>query len=455
MKKRYLIALIVMLFTLSISYKFWLIFKTVTSAKFDFYIFVIIAFVSYLGGLKLTDYLADLKDIEHQSRIEISFVLIFFLILFIPMSHINKDIKSNNENRNLAKYKPLFVEKYKLNYNFGNDFNNWFNDRFNFRYPLFVLNNRFKLIFNPLLETKDAFYNRKTNFFGLKSHINYDAKIFTTELQNKAGLNLRKLNEFCENNNIKLYILVVSYSEDLYIEKLDIKKNKTNKIDSVISSVHEKAGIKIIYPINELKEAKKNGYVYYKTDHHWSEYGAYIGYHKLISEIRKDFSNVPIQKESDFNISYNTKICSEWDRNFGIGGTFHSYFPYLENNRDKILDVQYKYYDNKNKNLLKSEIIDLPKKKQKNFYYPNGADLRVLQIGTSMNENLLEFTPYSYKNLKYIRINGVKGIPNENEAFKIMKYHKREILSFKPDIMILCLVPYNFYNLDYMFKEAE
>lgn len=49
-------------------------------------------------------------------------------------------------------------------------------------------------------------------------------------------------------------------------------------------------------------------------------------------------------------------------------------------------------------------------------------------------KNLLQFLPYSAKEVKYLRLNNSQ-LPNK-ELYKFMKYYKKELLEFKPDIVI-------------------
>ena len=74
-----------------------------SSIKFDFKLFVIILILTFLLSYKLSDYVADFKSVKEKSRIEILFLTIFFIFLFIPMSNINQGDISKNENRTLAK----------------------------------------------------------------------------------------------------------------------------------------------------------------------------------------------------------------------------------------------------------------------------------------------------------------------------------------------------------------
>jgi hypothetical protein len=53
--------------------------------------------------------------------IDIVFVWIFCLLLFVPISNITLSEKSKHENRNLATYKPFIKDNWKVNYEFGKD----------------------------------------------------------------------------------------------------------------------------------------------------------------------------------------------------------------------------------------------------------------------------------------------------------------------------------------------
>ena len=80
----------------------------------------------------------------------------------------------------------------------------------------------------------------------------------------------------------------------------------------------------------------------------------------------------------------------------------------------------------------------------KGFTFPDGIH-KIMLIGTSQNENLLHFLPYSAAQLKYIRLNlgGVKEV----EQFKILKLYKKDILAFKPDILVLSITTDNLPQL--------
>ena len=451
LKKRYFIALGITIVLLCLTHHCWLGHKG--STHFDCLLFIIVLILGYLFSLKLTSYIADFKSIKNQSRIEIVFLSVFFILLFLPISHIDQSKISTSENRTLAKYSNLLTKNGKLNLEFGKKFDEWFNDRFFLRYDLINLNYMYKLLLNNEIKTNRITYTSSNNW-----------AIFNAYLPNKKTIpnnkypiilkKLNKFNKFCKKNNIKLYVLIVPPSEYLYQEQQIKEAQKPEDlkiINDKINILKQQADMEIIYPYEALKKASKKDWVAYKVDIHWTEYGAFIGYTELIKTIQKDYSDIIPVKKSDYKTFRSKKIRSDFNRKFYNGHTF-SIAPFLNIYANKILDTEYLYFENKNKNLLKFKTIDIEGARNKTFYYSKGSNYRVLEIGTSMNENLLQFTPYTFKNLKYIRLNTIKGIPNKEE-FKIMKYYKKDILDYKPDIIILCITPLNLKELQNIFVE--
>lgn len=101
--------------------------------KFEFELFVIITVISFLVLWKIVNYISNFKTIKQASRLDIIFLTLFFIILFIPMSHISKKDISTQENRTLTKWSGLITPNGEINFEFGKNFNEWYNDRFNFR----------------------------------------------------------------------------------------------------------------------------------------------------------------------------------------------------------------------------------------------------------------------------------------------------------------------------------
>lgn len=453
MKKRYFIALGLTIGILYFTHHTWLGYKK--SPDFDYLLFIIISTLGYMVCFKITSYLADFKTIKHQSRIEILFLTAFFIMLFVPMSHINQGKIAKSENRQLAKWHSLIKKDGEINFNFGKDYENWFNDRFALRKNLIDLNYIYKFPINKKIETEKMYYYKDSNVVFNKGHIP-QKETFSKENIQPVAMELNKLNDFCNNHNIKLYVLIVPYNQYIYQQYAKDFANPEGlkKLNNNIKELQEKSDANIVYVYDELKKASEKDFVAFKTDHHWSEYGAFIGYQRIMKEIQKDFPDIKIAKESDFQITTSQKVRSDYDRAFFEGYAIKYLAPYLKLFSKTILDTKYKYYTHKNHKLLDITLINISGSREKIYSYPLGSRYKFLEIGTSMNENLLEFTPYTFKKTKYIRINNVKDRKSKEE-YKIMKYYKQEILDYQPDIIILCITPINLKRMKDIFVEEK
>ncbi len=416
--------------------------------KFDLKVFLIIGILSFLLFLKLTSYLADFKINKNVSRLDIIFLAICAALLFIPMFNINQDVKSGQENRNLAEWKPLFNKDNSINFNFGKDYESWIADRFGMRSLLISEYQRFQYAtVSRYYKTSKAYLDKKTNW---EFKLPLIANPLTSKQTDEIIDGLIEFDNFCKKNNIKLYLLVVPKKEYIYMQETFLPQNNTDNFKDPVEKIKEKTSIPVIYPFKELKEASKKDYVFFKTDHHWTDWGAYTGYKALMKEIKKDYPYLKEVKQEDFNISQNNLIRFDWERDFGIG---HTNRILLNRSKAlKILDTKYNYYTHKDEKNMKKTVLDVSKLRKKSFEYKNGADLEVWMTGTSQNEDLTEILPYTFKNTIYLRLNNVKDIPGSDE-FKILKRLKKNILDYKPDIIVLCITAGNLRALKNLASE--
>ena len=249
-----------------------------------------------------------------------------------------------------------------------------------------------------------------------------------------------------------MYVILTPYKGNIIYpstQKILVKDEYEHNIDKEIKKLNKNNNMHIINPINEIKEASKNNLMYFKTEHHWTDDGAFIGYQELMKEITKKHPDIKVLKEQDFNFSYNTKIRSEWDREYTWGrNTIITNMPL--NYKKKLHQTKYRYYTYKDYKLLETKLVNVPYRKTKDFYFPKGADYRVIVLGTSMSENLTEFIQYTFKHVHRIRINGVKKIPTKEE-YKILKYYEKEIMDYHPNIIVLCISYNNILHLRNIF----
>ena len=204
--------------------------------------------------------------------------------------------------------------------------------------------------------------------------------------------------------------------------------------------IKEHNGIDIIYPRREFMQKHKD-YVFYKTDHHWSEFGAFLGYRKLMEAMRKKYANLQILQEGDFNTFYDNRSRKGiYDKNFnrifikgsGCGG--------LGLKENCPLNYGYKYYNHKNRDLAKFK--DGPLNWSIHSYYAPGYDKNITILGNSFGGYWVEFLPFTFKRFQMLRVNNFEA--NVKNDYNMKRFEKH-ITDFKTDILVL-YIPSSYLN---------
>lgn len=377
------------------------------------------------GGIEKVDYL---------------FLAIFFPMLFIPMIGISDAVRSVRESRTLAK-KPALKDLFKEKSDYGRRYENWFNDHFCGRVPLINLHDVLRNKLSLLIQGKSVFYIKENRWDFLTYPLKLD---YEPSLLHSIPKNILEMNQFCVQNGIKLYILEVPSKEIIYKEVVkkyygfnEKKEMKASHTQETIRNEVRKHQIPYIYPYKALRDAAKSDFVFFKWTHHWTDWGAFIGYRELMKEINKDFPDMPVTSLDDYTKFRCTAIRDGYLDNFRDPGWQLSENLNYEETQEA---PEYIYYDHKNGN----EITCKAEEFIRDFAYPKGK-YKIMLIGTSQNDNLNHFLPYSATQTKYVRLN--KKPIKAAEQFKILKLYKKEIIAFKPDILILSISTADFHQL--------
>ena len=393
---------------------------------FDARVLTIILILSYLLAYKLTSYIADFKSVKNQSRIEIVFLTVFFVLLILPALKINDEIYSKAENRKLAEYKP-FITKNEINYNFGQDFNNWFSDRFFGRTSIIHLYNKLRfLLIGYIYNQGEYYYNKKTQWaFSTGWHstgcLNKNFPVYEK--------NIKKLEDFCQKNGIKLYIVLAPVKGEVYPEAIYPFKLTFNNGEQFEKYINTSFGRQIAtYPLKEMQDAAQKEYAFPQGDPHWSEYGAYSAYKVLMHNIKKDFPDIKILNDDDFNIEKKKLTRTDYPGTyFNKGHEYNTMRISIKHNNTLYPSYESKFSD-------KLQIVTHDSRASADSFFPYGNPEKAYIIGTSFSENLYLFLRYTFKEVKKRRINNSFEPPE----FKMSRWEK-EILEFKPDIMIIVI----------------
>ena len=373
--------------------------------------------LSFFISWKLVSYIAKYKKGENVSAVDIVFVCVFFGLLFTPMSNINTAEKSEQENRMLARKPSLFQNTgggYNLQY--GRGIEKWFNDRFYGRDWALKLDSKLKYSIDRIYKKGNALYISDNGWM----FNDYKYPLLNQIETNEAIQQFKVLNQLCKQNNIKLYILLVPYKSAIYHEILE--KEYTFKIEDIqryaryVNQLRQKTGIPIVHPYEALRNARHDDYVFFKQAHHWTDWGAYQGYLALMKEITRDFPDMKTVLLNDYKKTTSKLIRDDWDRKYHTGHTTRLLGFDVTYAKRNLLKENYTYYEHKSgNNLLVEKMANM-----KRFAQNTSSGYRVFLIGNSQNENLLQFLPYSARELKYVRLNASK-LPAQEQP-KLLKY---------------------------------
>lgn len=203
------------------------------------------------------------------------FIFSILVILFTVIDIINSPNEfSELENRKLSQMPILSLKSY-IDTSFSSDYEKYINDQFFLRDNWIDLKSRIEYLLGKR-ENNDIIFGKE----------NYLFKKFTTFNDEMLENNLNSIITFTNNYNKEVDFFIIPNSYAIYDEltprylPLVDQLLLINSINSYLSSKSNDH----INTINIAEELLKNkdDYIYYKTDHHWTSYGAYLAYLKYM-----------------------------------------------------------------------------------------------------------------------------------------------------------------------------
>lgn len=299
-----------------------------------------------------------------------------------------------NENRTLANLP-------KLNVNFFSNFDKYFNDNLPFR-NYFI--NMYQKIFNKI----DDEYFKIMNKHNIPYYIEKNGVIsgkngwyfYSAEgsLYDYTGINLpsqqqleecaqkvRKIDAYFKSQGKTFVIYVAPNKEEIYSEYMPDAipvKNQIKKTDMYVDYLSKNTNVKIVYPKNELIDAKNDKYTYYQYDTHWNSYGSYIGTMKLLESLGM---------KNDYDITY-----TETGRT--IGGTDLLNMLNISSVYENDYSISYR-----EDITYKVEEID-PSKMNRRTISTNTNNKKLLLLGDSFHEFMIPFLSKEFENAYYGKI---------------------------------------------------
>ncbi len=402
---------------------------------FNFKMLLTVGVLSFLLSYKMVQYAARFKILEHNSRIDIVFLCVFFVLLFIPMLKINPAEKSVQENRMLAKYPSVFG-KNGLNVKFGEQFDAWFNDRFNFREFVIKLFYNLKF-FDTYAENNYAIYNKKDNWFFTKrwnSVSMYQQRyLFSLEQLEKILSNFEQIQAWCDKNGIKFYVMLSNDKESLYGKYYPQYYKKVHKIsqrEQLVEFLRKNSDINIIEATDELKESIKHGDdVFCRTGTHMNTWGSYLEYKQLVSEFVKDFPDLPQLEERDFEISKSSVCDTDILRSMNLSG-YDAGKNLYKHIKIKDFESKFIWYEDLYPQNLRAE----KGHSGRSFYKNKNGKYKIFVVGDSFVGGYVNLLSYNFRELYRLYLQ----IPNDRTKLEIIFPKDQEFLyENKPDILLI------------------
>ncbi len=225
--------------------------------------------------------------------------MVSFIILFSSLDYMFGFTANmpNNEKRKLADFPTYQAHEVSA---FIDGFDAFFKDQFGGRRFFINAYCWFKLNILKTSPYPENVILGKDNwlFLGKSKAGIYDEHL-GIRVVNKRQLDRMKTNvlenkQWAEAKGIKYYFMIAPDKYSIYPEQLPSnysKKHIYHNLDRLIKYLSPE--IEVIDVRQELLSRKDEALLYGLTDSHWTQYGAYIGYEKIINIIRKDFPGIP------------------------------------------------------------------------------------------------------------------------------------------------------------------
>lgn len=264
-----------------------------------------------------------------QKTMKIISIIVFFTLLcaFMVLTVIlPKSDFSENENRALTDFPNFSAQEY-TNKSFMNNLDTYISDHFALRTSLMTVKSRMEYLSGKKLQNGIFFSDDRMVELVEKTDVSL------------IGKSIESINHLASSTETPVYVMLVPTAAGIY----------SNEIPSYFENVDQKAAIEDIYyklddnistlnVFSKLHSAREE-YIYYKNDHHWTSYGAYIAY------------NTVIRKMGYNPLPYNNYDVEHVNSQFR--GTFYNKVLYSVNSPD-VIDV----YHHKSGNVVDEVKID-------------------------------------------------------------------------------------------------
>ena len=228
-------------------------------------------------------------------KLEISLLVIFLVFIFsffILFFLVSDRFFSENENRVLQQFPELTTKTLFKDGTFTMDFETYVTDQFPFR-DIWVMS-KTPIDFVLLKQENNGVFRAKDGYL-LEKFTKIDEELIQRQVE--------ALNKFISyHDNVKIYFSLIPTSSWILRDKLPEFAENVNQNEYISKFYGLLSDNYSTINLIDTLENVKNDYIFYKTDHHWTSFGAYNVFIKLCDEmnmVKKEISNYEIIQLSD------------------------------------------------------------------------------------------------------------------------------------------------------------
>lgn len=234
------------------------------------------------------------------------FLITFMVCIWLPFLDTffigSSEKEPVTEKRKLSK-RPEWSPTWKFIEKFPMDFEAYYNDHFGFRKKLINLNNHIKVNWLKISPSARVLIGKNGwLYYAGENSIDYyraNCQLDLGQLDTWRGI-LDAKRQWLANRKIAYAFVVAPSKESIYPENIPDRIVKTGGLvifDQLNDYLGKSTDFRIVDVRSALVEGKKRSPVYHIADSHWTEFGAYLAYSKLLDSLgipSRHLSPVPL-----------------------------------------------------------------------------------------------------------------------------------------------------------------
>jgi|GEM_PF-1960588 len=272
--------------------------------------------ISALLGLAVS--FGSRKYVIAKSFSYLFFTSLFLLIIFLPFIGPKESVSL--EKRKLASFPEFHTSNV---WRFFKQYNDYFSDRFAFRNEGLQLIALIKMRVFAVSSVPDKVSIGDDNWLFSSGYyfwgITCDS--FPPQVLRLMEANLEITTHWMADHRIQYYFTCLPVKARVYGEKLPEDQQKImafSRLRQVYDYVKNNKKIRFIEVTDKLIEGRKVQETFLKTDTHWNQFGAYLGYEEIMEAIRKDFPDLYTIPLDSFHVRIENSDGGDLMMNLGL-----------------------------------------------------------------------------------------------------------------------------------------